>query len=246
MKDETPIFLRPSSPDRKLKFNLEDIPEAIPGPNAFAIQAARVERHRLEGNAFYQQEVQRRKMTPPTGLHPAMRTTSFSTTSSPPRDSSYTTMSPSVAAGNPKENSPPLKLLPWEADMAEPTRRGYIEEHSELMQYERSGSRAERTPVFVPTPKISSTDWAKPTTPQKRPKEKTSDSELPTKTPKRGLLERLKITTNLRGNSTPDAGCAWHITVKGADAYQPRIITFEGKRSEVAFQAQSLLLAQEL
>ena len=203
VKENAPLFSRPSSPQRKVTMTLEDIPEATPGPNAFAQQAARMDKHRLDGNAFYQQEVQKRKVTPPSGVHPALRVRSISEPPSPPRES-CTTMSPFTNAGEMKQESPPLKLVPSEAHMAEPTRRGHIEERREQFLHEQSGSEEERTPVFVPTPKlIASADFGKPSATPKKRVEKEITFVEPAKTPKRGFLERLRITTNLRGTPSP-------------------------------------------
>ena len=123
--------------------------EARPGPNAFAQQAARMERHRLESNAFYQAEVQRRKATPPTNLHPALRDRGNEVD----RGSSMTTMSPFINAGK----IPPLNLVPIDQKFVEPTTRGYIEERREQLHHQTSGSSEERVPVyqtFAPTPKV--------------------------------------------------------------------------------------------
>ena len=198
-----------SSETRKLTITLADIPEATPGPNAFAQQAARMQKHRLDGNAFYQQEVQRRKATPPTGTHPALRMRSVSDLSSPPRDSTCTTMSLLINGGQEMPRSPQLTLVPSHANLAEPTRRGHIEERREQFVHDQSGSNDERTPVFIPTLKIASTDFAKSTgTPRKRVEKENFVSQLPVKTPKKSLLERLKTTTNLRGSPSPSTTLA--------------------------------------
>ena len=204
IKENAPSILRPSSPMGKLKVRLEDIPEASPGPNAFAQQAARMDGYRQDGNAFYQQEAQKRRITPPTEVHPALRTRSVSDPPTPPRESSCTTMSPFINAGKEKQHSPPLKLVPSNASMAEPTRRGYIEERYEQLQHKRNGNVEERTPVFIPTPKIASTDWAKPAdASNKRADNEVTFAEPPAKTPKKGLREWLKLSTNFRGMSSP-------------------------------------------
>lgn len=208
MKGDAPLFSRPPSPEKDKKYvsTLEGIPEATPGPNAFAQQAARMDRHRLDGNAFYQQEVQKRKATPPTAVHPALRLRSSSDPPTPPRDSLCTTFSPFINAGKlQKHESPPLKLMPSDADLAVPTLRGIIEERHEQIQHERSGAPAERTPVFVPTPKSASHHFAKPApTPDKRADKENSNSDvLSSKTPKKGFFGRLKLTTNLLGTASP-------------------------------------------
>ena len=149
------------SPAKKPPIRLEDIPEATPGPNAFAQEAARMEQYRLDTNAFYQQEVQKRKVTPPTAIHPALRPRSNSDPPTPPRLSDCTTMSPFINVGRRAENSPPLKLMPDSASDAEPTQRGYIEELKEQALHERSISKEERIPVFVPTPKLNTEAFEK-------------------------------------------------------------------------------------
>ncbi|KAF2857279.1 hypothetical protein K470DRAFT_273413 [Piedraia hortae CBS 480.64] len=62
-----------------------------PGPNAFKLQQERLERHRLEGNAFYQQQVESRRIAPPLQLHPALRRRASIGSSSP-----VSSMHPSV------------------------------------------------------------------------------------------------------------------------------------------------------
>ena len=213
MKKTAPLLARPTSPERKLTVRLEGIPEAVPGPNAFAMEAARLERHRLDTNAFYQQEVQRRKVTPLTSIHPALRPKSNSDPPTPPRLSSCTTMSPFVNAGKEKENSPPLKLVPDMSYVPEPTERGYIEESREELLHTRSGSTEERVPVFIPTPKLSSNGFAKPAEPTAARVDKQKEvviPEQPSKTPKKSLLEKLRLTTNMLGMTSPAAAIHEH------------------------------------
>ena len=224
IKENAPLFSRPSSPEKKRTITLERIPEATPGPNAFAQQAARMEKHRLDGNAFYQQEVQKRVATPLTGIHPALRTRSFSDPPTPPRESSCTTMSPFINAGKDKENSPPLKLVPSTSHMAEPTQRGCIEEHREHTLHARSKSKEERTPVFVPAQKFPSVVFARPTTPHitriEREKED-SIAELSAKTPKKSLLEKLRLTTTHRGTSSPTSSIGESVQETSLDKNVP-------------------------
>lgn len=205
MKENTPLFLRPNSPEREGRFvnTLADIPEATPGPNAFAQQAARMDRHREDGNAFYQ--MQKRKATPITGVHPALRPRSNSDPPTPPRDSTITTMSPFIDAGREQHyKSPALKLVPSDADIAIPTLRGVVEERREQADHVRDGSSEERIPVFVPTPKVACNDFAMPAaTPKRRAEKAPSIVEPPSKTPKKGFFGRLKLTTNLRTTQSP-------------------------------------------
>ncbi|KAK5127869.1 hypothetical protein LTR85_004986 [Meristemomyces frigidus] len=205
--------LRPPSPAKRTVI-LPGIPEINPGPNAFAQQAARMERHRLEGNAFYQQEVQKRRVTPPTTTHPALRSRGNFESLAPlvvdtdfHRESTVTTMSPFINAG--REKSPELKLVPSCVQLAEPTQRGFIEEQREQMIHEASGSDEERIPVyntFVPTPKPASAEFAKPaTTPRKPrvslPKKAVTVADAP-RSPKRNFFDRLRMT-RLGGGSSP-------------------------------------------
>ena len=205
LKDTAPLISRPSSPERKFPTRLADIPEATPGPNAFAQEAARLERHRLESNAFYQQEVQKHKVTPLTSTHPALRQRSNSDPPTPPRLSSCTTMSPFVNAGKENDHSPPLKLVPDKSANAQPTQRAYIEETREQILHERSKSKEERIPVFVPTPKVGCHDFAKSSesTAAANKQKETGLVPQPTKTPKRYFMEKLRLTTNLLGISSP-------------------------------------------
>ncbi|KAK4540204.1 hypothetical protein LTR36_009702 [Oleoguttula mirabilis] len=173
-----------------------------------------MERHRLEGNAFYQQEVQKRRVTPPTTTHPAFRSRGIS---DPPallvvntdiqRESTITTMSPFINAG--REISPQLKLVPSCVQMAEPTQRGFIEEQREQMVHDVSGSDEERVPVyntFVPTPKPASAEFAKPVASPRKPrvslpKKGATVADAP-RSPKRNFFERLRMT-RLGGASSP-------------------------------------------
>jgi hypothetical protein len=210
MKNSAPLLSRPNSPERKAHIRLEDIPEATPGPNAFAQEAARIEQYRLDTNAFYQQEVQKRKITPPTAIHPALRPRSNSDPPTPPRLSDCTTMSPFINVGKRGENSPPLKLIPDSASDAEPTQRGYIEELKEQILHERSKRKEERIPVFVSTPKLNAGAFerAKPFDGHRSTQKEaapTAPADLPTKTPKKSLFEKLRLTTNLLGISSPAA-----------------------------------------
>ena len=210
MKNSAPLLSRPNSPERNVPVRLEDIFEATPGPNAFAQEAARIEQYRLDTNAFYQQEVQKRKITPPTAIHPALRPRSNSDPPTPPRLSDCTTMSPFINVGKRAENSPPLKLMPDSSSDAEPTYRGYMEEFKEQVLHGRSNSKEERIPVFTPTPKLSvdTFEKARPFDARRstqQPVAPTASAELPTKTPKKSLFEKLRLTTNLLGISSPAA-----------------------------------------
>lgn len=211
---------RPGSPTRHNIKTLPDIPGVVastttrptPGPNAFAQQADRMEKHKLEGNAFYQQEVAKRKATPPTMLHPALRSRSDFQPASPRgpemmqvRDSGVTTMSAFIDAG--KENSPPLKLLPPDSG-AFPTRRGVMEEQREQLGPHGPEDEAQ-TPVYKYTPKIpASSQFSKSVgsaTATPRKKGRVSDTAMiigeQAGSPKKGLLEKLRLP-NLRNTPT--------------------------------------------
>ncbi|KAK5679660.1 hypothetical protein LTR17_027580 [Elasticomyces elasticus] len=201
-RSQSPSHSRPPSPHKHTS-------TIRPGPNALAQQAARMERHRFDGNAFYQQEVQKRAITPPSSIHPALREQS---TSNDLRESSVTTMSDFINAG--KKPSHPLSFMPSNGQFAEPTRRGYIEERREQMIHEASGSDEDRTPVyqtFSPTPKVPSSEFAssKPSgsaTPRKHrislPRRDINLSgETALKSPKKTFFDKLRITKF--GGSTP-------------------------------------------
>lgn len=220
---------RSSSPGRRSTTPLPalpDIPEASPAPvrptpartvtpgaNAFARQAARVEKHRLQSNAFYQQEMQKRIVTLPTAVHPALRDAfSLDTAAAHPsltgvRDSGLTTMSPFIKASGLTPPTPPM-LVPKDSVQAYPTDRGFIEDKREQLQHENSGSDNERTPVFIHTPKISSSEFSKSTgyaTPKKK-KVGVLDwatSSEHTKMPKKGFLEKLRFTTPRSSSQAP-------------------------------------------
>jgi hypothetical protein len=176
-----------------------------PGPNAFAQQAAELEQHRYETNAFYQQTMARRRVTPPTDTHPALREGYVNTSPvthldvAGMRDSGLTTMSPFLG---PLEQTPPTPpvLLPRSGDKSYPTERGFIEDKREQLQHQNSGSENERTAVFIPTPKIDSSEFSRSAsyaTPQKK-KVGIIDwatSTEQTRTPKKSLLEKLRFTT---------------------------------------------------
>lgn len=232
---------RPESPSKRTVVTLPGIPEAKPGPNAFAQKAARMERHRFEGNAFYQQEMVKRGFTPPNAIHPALRgisqadsTSGLMINTQDPRESTMTTMSPFINAGK-SPASPPLALMPTDGNFAEPTRRGIIEERREQMVHEASGSDEERVPVyqtFAPTPKPSTGEFASATlasaaparkpagmsTPRKprislpRKEFNTSAADGGAKSPKRGFFEKLRMTKIGGGTPSPSMN-----TLNGTD-----------------------------
>jgi hypothetical protein len=222
----TPHARSPSPSRRSGGTPLPDIPEAspapvrpkparpvTPGPNSWAIQAEKFDKHRLQSNAFYQQEMAKRKLTPPTAIHPAFRA-NFCLESSVAhtgptriRDSGLTTMSPFMQAIGLTPPTPPM-LVPTDCFQALPTDRGFIEEHREQIQHRNSGIESDRTPVFVYTPKVSSSEFSKSTihaTPKKK-KVGVLDwvaSSEQTKSPRKGLLGKLGFTTP--GVSQPTA-----------------------------------------
>ncbi|KAI6790772.1 hypothetical protein KC332_g5696 [Hortaea werneckii] len=171
MREGAPsLSSRPSSPPEQNMSGIPGLPEATPGPNAFAQQAARLHRHRLESNAFYQQALEKARANPPTDIHPALRPKTNSGPPSPvfvipsqdqPRNSTVTTLSSFINAGR-QPTPPPLRLVPNNDGVAEPTTRGVIEEQREATLHEISGSQEERTPVYTtyaPTPKPASSEF---------------------------------------------------------------------------------------
>ena len=169
-----------------------------PGPNAFAQQAAKVDKHRLQSNAFYQQEVMRRAATPPTAIHPAFRE-GFDINAPNVRHSGYTTMSPFIDSTGQTQTPPtPPILLPKDCFQAYPTDRGFIEDRREHLQHENSGSDTERTPVFIPTPKVASNEFIRSNsryTPRKVSVRDQVDAIEQPKTPKKTFLEKLGFST---------------------------------------------------
>ncbi|KAI7230268.1 hypothetical protein KC330_g7035 [Hortaea werneckii] len=174
MREGAPsLSSRPSLPREQNMSSILGLPEATPGPNAFAQQAARLHRHRLEGNAFYQQALEKARANPPTEVHPALRPKTNSDPPSPvfvipsqhqPRDSTVTTLSPFINAGR-EPTPPPLRLVPNNDGIAEPTTRGVIEEQREATLHQISGSQEERTPVYTtyaPTPKPTTGEFTSP------------------------------------------------------------------------------------
>ncbi|KAI7187538.1 hypothetical protein KC363_g5940 [Hortaea werneckii] len=174
MREGAPsLSSRPSSPPEQNSSGISGLPEATPGPNAFAQQAARLHRHRLESNAFYQQALEKARANPPTDIHPALRPKTDLGPPSPvfvipsqdqQRNSAVTTLSPFINAGR-QPTPPPLRLVPNNDGVAEPTTRGVIEEQREATLHEISGSQEERTPVYTtyaPTPKPASGEFSNP------------------------------------------------------------------------------------
>ncbi|GAB1732801.1 hypothetical protein NU195Hw_g9049t1 [Hortaea werneckii] len=174
MREGAPsLSSRPSSPPEQNTSGILGLPEATPGPNAFAQQAARLHRHRLESNAFYQQALEKARANPPTDIHPALRPKTNSGPPSPvfvipsqdqPRNSTVTTLSPFINTGR-QPTPPPLRLVPNNDGVAEPTTRGVIEEQREATLHEISGSQEERTPVYTtyaPTPKPTTGEFSNP------------------------------------------------------------------------------------
>ena len=173
--------------------------KVTPGPNAFAQQAERVIKHRLQSNAFFQEELKKRTATPPTAIHPAFRE-GFDINAPVVRDSGGTTMSPFINATGQTPPTPPI-LLPKDCWEAYPTDRGFIEDRREHLQHKNSGSDTERTPVFIPTPKVASNEFIRSAsraraTPKKKAsvREQVAAIEQP-KTPKKTLFEKLRFST---------------------------------------------------
>lgn len=139
----------------------------------------------------------RRAATPPTAIHPAFRE-GFDINAPVVRDSGSTTMSPFINATGQTPPTPPI-LLPKDCFQAYPTDRGFIEDRREHLQHKNSGSDTERTPVFIPTPKVESNEFIKSNsryTPRKKVsvREQVDAIEQP-KTPKKSFLEKLRFST---------------------------------------------------
>lgn len=132
----------------------------------------------------------RRTATPPTAIHPAFRE-GFDINAPVVRDSDsgYTTMQ--------TPPTPPI-LLPKDCFQAHPTDRGFIEDRREHLQHKNSGSDTERTPVFIPTPKVESNEFIRShsryTPRQVSVREQVEAIEQP-KTPKKTFLEKLGFST---------------------------------------------------
>jgi hypothetical protein len=183
----------------------EPVRAVTPGPNSWAIQAEKVHNHRLASNAFFQQEMAKRKLTPPTAIHPAFRddfnlaTSQSHTAPTVIRDSGLTTMSPFMQAAGLAPPTPPM-LVPEDCSQALPTDRGFIEEHREQLNHRNSGIETERTPVFQYTPKVGVSEFSKSsshTTPKKK-KVGVLDwvaSSEQTKSPRKGFLGKLGFNT---------------------------------------------------
>lgn len=123
--------------------------------------------HRLRSNAFYQQEIARRKEAPqPSMNHPAHRdqheasqSTHHSSIGANSRSSRNTTMSSLMNCRTARERSELLQrdrelmLVPEGQGNAAPTVRGMIEDRAELMAWNASEQTVERTPVYTYSPK---------------------------------------------------------------------------------------------
>ena len=134
--------------------------------------------------------------TPPTAIHPAFRE-GFDINAPVVRDSNSTTMSPFMHPSGVTLPSPPI-LLPADCFEAFPTERGFIEDKREQIQHQNSGSDTERTPVFIPTPNIESSEFSRSAsyaTPKKVSVRERATAIEQTKTPKKSILEKLRFTT---------------------------------------------------
>jgi hypothetical protein len=189
------------------------VPAVTPGPNAFALRAAEADAHRLRSNAFYQQataaEHARRQtaqdeemagsegLTPPTAVHPALRS-NFRLGDTSPRSNlvaNQTAVTKAKSISFKPSQTPPLKLIPEEGFQGNPTDRNLIEGfHEEL---EPLSNETGRTPVFKYTPKLSSSGFsesASQATPQKKKGgifNRIASEEQPG-SPKKGFLEKLR------------------------------------------------------
>ncbi|KAK4984269.1 hypothetical protein LTR50_006716 [Elasticomyces elasticus] len=221
MRLGAPSLSLPVSPTKQTNV-LPNIPEVMPGPNAFAIEKARrdleMENYRLAGNAFYQAEKQRRLATPPTVVHPALRhttktkqqdTQSREPSASEVRSSQVTTRSPFLAADKSQSSSPKVRLVPRGHENAKPTDRAYIEESREQKEWKVTNPGVPRTPVFIESPTLG-TSVSKSSSNQivikavdRKPVEK-EPLPQPPKSPKRKLRNLFHIS-NLISSSAVTA-----------------------------------------
>lgn len=183
--------------------------------NAFAEDGLRMHRHRLAGNAFYQEQYTQRKNTPPTVTHPALRYNtdiydisqplpelsadmahhrpSFEMQEVSPRrahNSSSTTMSPFINAGfkNERVASPPLRLAPTPNVAQVPTFRNHLDEGAAA---DVSGSSD--NDQFISTtkysPKVITRDFG-----HNSQQFETLDTTRPPTSPKKSLLGRFRVS----------------------------------------------------
>lgn len=178
--------------------------------NAFAEEDLRVHRHRLAGNAFYQEQYSRRKHTPPTVIHPAFRydTDIYNIARPLPeldlahrpmremeqvspqvsplhvRDNRNTTMSPFINAGDfdNDASSPPLKLAPSPNPNHVTTLRNELEQRSAAVG-------DETITVTRPSPKVANQDFGH--------NSQQFENKSPA-SPKKSLLDRFRVG-NRRG-----------------------------------------------
>lgn len=187
--------------------------------NAFAEGGLRLHRHRLAGNAFYQEAFAQRKNTPPTETHPAFRygTDIYDISQALPeldadmtvnrpslemqqvsprhsRDRSRdTTMSNFINADvEERSPSPPLRLVP-SPQMTHPTLRNtYDERHTDAGQQDRSsGDNFVTTTRY--SPKVRSQDFGH----HSQQFESANGKKVPA-SPKKSLLDRFR-PSNRRG-----------------------------------------------
>ncbi|KAF1344870.1 hypothetical protein BDV97DRAFT_63870 [Delphinella strobiligena] len=168
--------------------------------------ADQLDKHRMNSNAFYQQE-RRRNVTPSNKDHPAFRhdqdtpvsgipiSTFNRSLSADPRSSQITTISQFLSGGSARSRiqSPQdveqLKLIPEGHEHATPTVRGIVEDRSEHMAWDASGKKGDRTPVYIYSPKPDDGSFD-----SKGKDGGTTPSQERSKSPKRKLLDRFNFT----------------------------------------------------
>lgn len=181
--------------------------------NAFAEEGLRTHRHRLAGNAFYQEAYAARKNTPPTMNHPALRynTDLYNISQKLPqlspkmasstrpslemqevsplhaRSSRNTTMSPFINAGfEERVPSPPLKLVPSPHAAEVPTLRNTYDERSTDTGHQEGDDFITVTRY---SPKVTRQEVGRRHSQQPDPSNK---KNVPA-SPKRSLLDRFRV-----------------------------------------------------
>ncbi|GAB7351915.1 hypothetical protein MBLNU459_g2457t1 [Dothideomycetes sp. NU459] len=162
-----------------------------------------LERHRMNSNAFYQQDSLSRRNAAPSADHanpPYVKKDVSIGAQANPRSSQTTTLSPFINTGrdrlgmnrgSPLNQGEDVKLVPDHKEDATPTSRGIIEEYHERAAWNASDNMDERTPVYVYSPKPASDGFTDTTTVTKSTSS-ASNSNRP-KSPKKKFLDRLNF-----------------------------------------------------
>lgn len=223
------------------------VPAVTPGPNAFALRAAEADAHRLRSNAFYQQataaEHARRQtaqdeemagpegLTPPTAVHPALRS-NFRLGDNSPRSNlvaNQTAVTKAKSLSFKPGQTPPLKLIPEAGSQGNPTDRNFIEGFHEELEPKTFNNETGRTPVFKYTPKLNSSEFSEsvdPVTPLKKKKGGVLNwvaSEEQPGSPKKSILEKFRRhATRTSQASTLPSSYSIERGDSGGEALHPR------------------------